>query len=210
MKNIFLISILILLFSCKKDQILTYEAINSLSGKIENWNLGSNMKIYFGNNEVYGTSIIDSMGNFNILNLSIPINNLIPIDSTDYREGYKISNHNVKITQTTLLRVFQGNDLNTYLGFVQEGNRQIDSTHGDPYNINNGDYSIFYIYVTEDVSINANSTGVLWGNKFIMNCNMNLKKGWNKYQYSFTPSNFNSVTAPDPSNAKWFFNKRSN
>jgi hypothetical protein len=106
MKNPLVLLMFIILISCKKDESVTYEIINSFSGKIENWNLGSDYKIIFRNNLIIDSTSIDSIGNFNLSKLSIPTN-LVLIDSTS---TLKVSNKNIKSTSASLF-IYKSNDL---------------------------------------------------------------------------------------------------
>ncbi len=203
MKNTLIICTLILLYSCQKDANISYQDISSISGKIENWNLGSDKTIIFGLNENDGSTSIDANGNFYISNLSIP-HRLISIDSSDLASLFKVSNHNIK-TATAILSVFYSNDLINVIGHVHSGNRDVSTS-----NFVDGDYKVYYIYVNGDVSINGSSNISALGNSSSINASLYLKKGWNKYLYKIISANSKSgrvdcVTDSVPSSAKWFY-----
>jgi len=205
MKNILTFCLLILLFSCKKSETLTttFEGITSISGKIENWTLGSDKTIVFGLYENDGSSSIDTNGNFHISNLTIP-NRLISIDSSVIGKLFKVSNHNIK-TATAILSVYNSTDLINVIGHVHAGNRDIStSDYAD------GDYKVYYIYVNDDVSINGSSSISAMGNSSAINSSLYLKKGWNVYLYKIVSASSKSgrvdcVTDSIPSSAKWYY-----
>jgi hypothetical protein len=199
MKSFILITVIIFLLSCNKEdnQNIPSDIITSLSGKIDNWTLGTDKTIKFGSKYssiILGTSSIDTFGNFNIPSLNFPDDkSLTSIDSTFAYKGISISNHNAKIYYGLIL-VYNSIHADN-IGFVLRGNYDLSKT---PYK--KGDYKSLYYFVNENVIIKGNSSITVFGIENKANFNLNLEKGWNRVINRITSINSKSSSVDIISN----------
>jgi hypothetical protein len=179
MKKIIILIQVLFLLSCHKEDIqdLQPDIITSLIGKIDNWSMGSDKIIKFGDEystKIFDSSSIDTNGFFNIKYLTVPDDKyLSSIDSSFSYKGINISNHKARV-YFGLIMVYSPIH-NNKIGFVYKGNYDISKT---PYKI--GDYKFLYYYVNENVTLKGNSTITVLGDVIQVNFNLNFVKGWNR------------------------------
>jgi hypothetical protein len=215
----FYLLIFLVIFSCKKENDGTSNgsSITSISGKIENWTLGSEKFLLAGfydsksnmleNLITIDTSSIDNNGNFNLTSLAIPSDiYLISLDSFtfgsgDYKTNFNFSNHVTKILT---------HDLSFYI-FSKDSNLPIDyiykSYNADSDATSARNFFIRYFYVDRQVSITGSNSQYYSNFIYTTNVNLSLKAGWNKIVYkdvmrsqtSFTED----VSVKEPAGAIW-------
>lgn len=205
------ISFLTIVFfvGCNKDESNPVDGINnnssvvtSISGKIENWNDGTDkvlkLSIFQNSNYIsFGSSSIDANGNFNIQSLSPVPNDMLSVVSSILETGLSISNPSTMAnTFKAKMKIYSGNSSTPYRETAKElnGNKTV------------GDFWIGYVYCDSDVNITGSYTYPAPYNEEY-NYNLSFKKGWNKICFKVTESNASikkfDVTNNEPEGGKY-------
>jgi hypothetical protein len=199
------ISFYCLLTACKKDdnKTNTNGLVTSISGKIENWTLGSDkeIKICVFSNSTYisfGSSAVDINGNFNISSLSAPTSDLlISVDSKF--DGFTISNHSAMIIDKKVKFKIFGSDLNNPVREVSKAKQSVQYTE------TTGDFYVSFIYTNQDVNISGaySETGTIISQNGTYN--LTLKTGWNKVVNKLVNQTNNTyeISNIEPDGASW-------
>jgi hypothetical protein len=209
------------IFSCKKDDNSGSggSSITSISGKIDNWTLGSDKALKAGFNirnsnfELFvliDTCSIDDNGNFKFTSLANPSDNyLIPIDSALYgssakNKTYNISNKAAKALNGDLNFRIYSEETGEFVGYLyKEYTASSDSRSA-------GDFHVGYNYVDRDVSITGSRLESDDAYTATVKANLSLKAGWNKIVNKIVSrsetSSVQEISGNEPAGAKWILN----
>jgi len=195
-----LIFITILLFNaCDKNNPIDITEVNtsiqSISGKISGWHLGSDKEVILLGNEnpteVFARSKVDSEGNFNLTKLSAPTkivyNTVNPLFINE-----RIISNTVTCSDSSAMEIWGylcivnvGDTSNNVIGRIFKGKfsntTKINYDSFDP-----GDFTTAYICTDKDVNVSGRIESKYlsaYDNKqyhIITDYNLSYKKGWNK------------------------------
>ena len=180
---------------------------NGISGRITNWTFGSSMLIEF---DVYGSSTIDEVGNFQINNLSVPIGNQFE-SIVDYYTGFDqqptISDANANIYFIRYLDIVYSNNRDNVASVAQ-----MCSSFESFVDYELEGYFTYYVYFDRTVTINGTSAWRNNGNNFkeVFN-NVTFQKGWNKYVNKVYSIDRNTSTytfeilRSEPGEGEWYY-----
>jgi len=186
---------LFLMCSCSKQSPVEAEneALNQLSGSIENWDLGTGCTVTFldivatsvdspynGIPIIMGKSSIDGQGHFSMQNIQGIPDSLYKMYENPGNYGL-FENYSIDFHGYTNTYIMVRDSANRFKGYLIYSTQ---STTVLPYVNENsivGDYTMTYQYSNRDISIDSSSTGQGVNNLTLtLTYKMSLKKGWNK------------------------------
>ncbi|HEX2984925.1 MAG TPA: hypothetical protein VHO28_15395 [Ignavibacteriales bacterium] len=183
--------------------------ITGMSGKAENWNLGTGKKVYFSmpvsstQDVVFGSSDIAEDGSFSIQIQEPTAEYMMPlasyVDENNCQSGVVISDSSARCSYAQL-NVAEGN---SFIGYIDRTNSYYESDSV-------GAFYAMFIYADKNVTISGVDT-CMWDNGItgVGAYNVVLAKGWN--QVAVTTTFFNSeeyhvtYSAGEPAGAKYIY-----
>ena len=199
----------------------------TISGKIENWSLGSDKRaalIYYvttaetspdsGTTTLFGVSAIDAQGNFAFTNIPAPPDSLFPVNNgRQYNVGLfsddSLFFHGYSITTINII-----NSKQEFVSNLFYSNQQLSVVPYTNTSASVGDYTMMYQYVDRDIIRDSATSGPgIFNLTLYLTYKVTLKKGWNKI-FAITTAVSDSSrsalwTTDAPSTAeKWYLSNR--